>query len=229
MLASSQPHSLPIAYDSEDRSHLVPGDSTLNQIGSDMFSADEARGMILQEANHMSQMFTVMVQSSSTEEGLSVLDHLSSLIQALFQLAPKRAAEPMTTRLLESCRYAATLHVFFPLCGYYPDPTLMVHAMVHDLKASLEFYALFLSLHTDIVLWMFYVGGVSACDMPERNWFVEHLVTMTEDLGIRTWEQMRGHLTGVVWYAVFCEVSFQTLWLEVEAKSRALSSMEQIP
>lgn len=228
MVASNQSHSLPIAYDSDDRLHLFPDDIALSNIGSSLSSADEVRDMILQEANHMSQMFTVTVQSSSTEEGLSVLDHLSSLIQALIQLAPKHEVDPITARLLESCRYAAALHVFFPLCGYYPDPTLMVHTMVYDLKASLDFYAVFLTLHTDLVLWMFFVGGVSACNMTERNWFVEHLVVMTEDLEIRTWDQMRSHLTSVVWYAVFCEVSFKTLWLEIEAKSRALSTAEQV-
>ena len=224
MIASNQSHSLPIAYDPENRFHRFPEDFALNHLDSDLYNADEARNMVIEEANHMTQMFTITVNSSSTEEGLSVLDHLSSLIQALFQLAPKIDGEPANVSLLESCRYAAALHVFFPLCGYYPDPTLMVNTMVHDLKASLDIYAIFLALHTDLVLWMFFVGGVSACAMPERNWFVEHLVVMTEDLEVRTWEQMQSHLTNVVWYAVFCEHSFRTLWLEIEAKSKALDT-----
>ncbi|KAI9710308.1 MAG: hypothetical protein M1820_002802 [Bogoriella megaspora] len=224
MIASNQPESLPLAFDTNDELHGSPSDRAITHLDSDEYNAEEATSVILQQANRMSQMFTVTVNSASTEEGLSVLDHLSSLIQTLLQLAPKADTDRTITRLLESCRYAAALHVFFPLCGFYPDPTLMVSTLVHDLKSSLEFYMVFLALHANLVLWMFFVGGVSAWAMPERAWFVGHLVVMTEDFGIQTWEQMRNRLTSVVWYAVFCEDSFRKLWGEVETKSRILNA-----
>ena len=229
MIVSDQSDSLPIAFDTENGVRGFVKDFALNRLIFDLSSADETQSLILQEANHMSQMFTTNIISPSTEEGLSVLDHLSSLIQALFQLAPKPEADSVTARMLVSCRYAATLHVFFPLCGYYPDPRLMVNSIVHNLKASLDFYVVFLALHADLVLWMFFVGGVSACNMPERNWFVEHLVMMTEDFDIHSWQQMSSHLTSVVWYAVFCEESFRSLWLEIEAKSKVLDMNKQAP
>jgi hypothetical protein len=222
MIASNQPHHLPIAYDPEDPFHRFPSDYALNHADADLLTAEETKAMVLQEANHMSQMFTITVSSSSTEEGLSVLDRLSSLVQTLLLLTPKAGADLKTTYVLDSCRYAAALHIFFPLCGYYPDPTLMVHQLVHSLKGSLSYQTL---EQSDLLLWLFFVGGVSACDMPERDWFVGHLVVMTEDLEIGTWELIRARLTSVVWYAVFCEQSFRKLWGEVEKRSRELGEM----
>ncbi|KAL9079682.1 MAG: hypothetical protein Q9157_001459 [Trypethelium eluteriae] len=229
MIASNQVRSLPLAYEFEGQFHDFPGSVVFSHVDPELYDATETRNMILKEANHMSHMFTITVTSSSTEEGLSVLNHLSSLMQALFQLSPRPETDPVISRLLESCRYAAVLHVFFPLCGYYPDPTLMVNTIVHDLKASLDIYTIFLTLHTDLVLWMFFVGGVSAWNMPERNWFVDHLVVITQDLEVITWEHVRTRLTDVVWYAVFCEDSFRRLWQEIEVKAESLRVAGQVP
>ncbi|KAF2235640.1 hypothetical protein EV356DRAFT_444661 [Viridothelium virens] len=210
MIASNQVRSLPLAYEFEGQFHDFPGSVVFSHVDPELYDATETRNMILKEANHMSHMFTITVTT-------------------LFQLSPRPETDPVISRLLESCRYAAVLHVFFPLCGYYPDPTLMVNTIVHDLKASLDIYTIFLTLHTDLVLWMFFVGGVSAWNMPERNWFVDHLVVITQDLEVITWEHVRTRLTDVVWYAVFCEDSFRRLWQEIEVKAESLRVAGQVP
>jgi len=100
----------------------------------------------------------------------------------------------------------------------FPNPTLMVNALIHRLKDSLIFLIRERAASDLLMLWLLSVGAVSAWAVPERAWFIGHLVPMTVDLGIESWEDMRGALTRVIWHAVFCEDSFRDVWDEVGRK-----------
>lgn len=42
----------------------------------------------------------------------------------------------MVEGLAKAYRLATALHVFVPISGYFPDPTLLIAGLVRDLKAS---------------------------------------------------------------------------------------------
>lgn len=99
----------------------------------------------------------------------------------------------------------------------------MLHTLVRDLKTSLTYMIRAVGTKSPLLLWLLSVGGITAHSMPERSWFVGHLVVAITDLGIQTWEVMRGALVKLAFHDNFCDISFRALWDEVRAKQEALS------
>ena len=191
---------------------------TLTQLG-----VDEISSRMMREADYLSQRFTDIVSKDSTEDALIMLSELSATLQRLLQLLPNAADKsPFMSRVSDCCRLAAALHVFFPLCGNFPDPTLIVHALVYQLKAALGSIVLSFEPTNQLMLWFMAIGGVSACGMPERTWFVGHLVVMITDANISSWMEMREKLTMVTAHAIFCEDSYRRLYDEIVRKRENL-------
>ena len=105
--------------------------------------------------------------------------------------------------------------MFTAISGYFPDPWLMLHALVRNLKASLTRLLHAKSSRTHLLLWLLSVGGITAHSMPERSWFVGHLSVIVTDLNIRIWEDMRGHLVALTLHDQFCDINSFALWQEV--------------
>jgi hypothetical protein len=59
--------------------------------------------------------------------------------------------------------------------------------------------------------------------MPERLWFVGHLVVVVGDLDIHSWDEMRQFLVKLAFHDNFCDVSFRALWDEVRHKAASLN------
>jgi hypothetical protein len=218
MTAANGPQLLPMKFENllVEQQHQVEEYSVFHQYGVEKHIID-----ILWEANQLSMRFSTNFYSESSKEGLDVLRQLSSLVQRLLQLTPSMNENPDILALSESCRYAGALHVLFPLLANYPNPTLMVTALVHKLKEFLAYLSPTYFLPSPVILWCLAVGGVSAYQMPERNWFVGHLVAVTQGLEIISWDEMRSSLKTVMSYAIFCEDSFRSVWNEVVAKANA--------
>ena len=68
-----------------------------------------------------------------------------------------------------------------PCCG-----RLMLQSLVRDLKASLTYMIAEIGTASHLLLWLLSVGGITAHSMPERAWFVGHLVVVITDLDIST-------------------------------------------
>ncbi len=109
------------------------------------------------------------------------------------------------------------------MSGYFPDPTLMLHTLVRDLKASLTYMMRATGTQSRLLLWLLSVGGITAHSMPEQAWFVGHLVVAVTDLDIRTWEAMRQNLVQLAFHDNFCDKSFNALWEEVQSKRQSLN------
>jgi hypothetical protein len=100
----------------------------------------------------------------------------------------------------------------------------MLHTFVRDLKASLTHLLRAVGSRSHLLLWLLCVGGITAHSMiPERSWYIGHLVVVTSDLDIRTWDQLRGYLVQLAFHDNFCDISFHQLWDEVRQKQDLLS------
>ncbi|KAI9812198.1 MAG: hypothetical protein M1827_004864 [Pycnora praestabilis] len=172
----------------------------------------------LSEIRCLNQRPPLSADSSPAQEALSVLGRLCSILQRLLRPQQSSLNSPSVAALSKSCHFAATLYILFPLCGYFPDPTLMVNALVHRLKDSLGSVDTSDAARNPLLLWLLSVGGVAACRLPEHGWFIGHLVVLIGDLDIRSWWHMRGYLTRFVWHDVFCEDPFQILWEQIVIK-----------
>ena len=227
MVATSEPQVLPVNFsDPETESQRLFRTSTTlrgqHDLNFEIFGVDKETSDVLLEVNELSQRFTLNFNLNSTEFALSVLNQMSSLLQRVLSLAPLTDHGPLVSSVSECCRIAAALHVFFPLSGNYPDPKFMVNALVYKLKASLTKMIQYVGTANQLLVWLLAVGGVSAFAMPERSWYVGHLVVVTTDLDIESWEEMKRYLIKVMELAVFCEESFSLLWDEVAAKKENL-------
>lgn len=203
---------------------------------------DVVTANILHEVQRLSRNYTATVNYGSPEEATTVLSYLCSIVERLLQMSRFPTQGSPTPGLSQSCRLAGCLHIFTPLSGYFPDPTLMLHTLVRDLKASLTHMIRAVGTRSHLLLWLLSVGGITAHSMPERSWFVGHLVVVVTDLGIRDWRSMRQvsqmskscstigrwltlaqHLIQLAFHDNFCDISFEKLWLEVRQKQELLS------
>ena len=105
----------------------------------------------------------------------------------------------------------------------------MLHTLVRDLKSSLVYLLRALGTKNHLLLWLLSVGGITAHSMPERSWFVGHIVVVITDLGIETWEVMRQNLVKLAFHDNFCDKSFNALWVEARNKQEALSLGGETP
>jgi hypothetical protein len=65
---------------------------------------------------------------------------------------------------------------------------------------------------------MFAVGGVSSTGMPERSWFVNHLVEMSGEMGITSWEGWKGSVSRCIWHERLYVRAYRKLWEKVASK-----------
>jgi hypothetical protein len=116
----------------------------------------------------------------------------------------------------EITRFAILLHVFTPWRGLPPDGTLTINYILHRLIESLKVLSSSQNdEHNVFMLWVFAVGGVSAAGMVERSWFVGHLASMTKDMDVGSWDEMKACLSRNIWHERLCERSHKLLWEEV--------------
>ena len=192
------------------------------EVDFEMLGVDSTTSSILLDIEKLSRRYIATGAYASAEEAVSVLSHLCSDLQQLLRLGGGAGAGSMLDPVSESCRFGAALHVFSPLSGYYPDPTLVSNTLVHRLKASLTSLMLSVGMGNPLLLWLLSVGGVSAPRMPERGWFVGHLVVVVGDLNIQSWAEMRQSLMRVTWHDSICEMSYGNLYQEVVSRAEAL-------
>jgi hypothetical protein len=213
MIATNGPALLPIAFSDLETNKE---DWNVEESMFETYGVEEQLCRLLSEVNLLTMQVSLNTNSSSAVEGLILLNRLTSVLQRLLQFAIPNGLFN-TVGLSESCRHAAALHILFPLMGRYPDPTLMVNALVHRLKTSLIDYILSWDVNP-VFLWCLAVGAVSAYQMPEVDWFVGYLVITVAEMDIKNWDEMRTYLTGVMSHAVFCDDSFRLVWNKVVAK-----------
>lgn len=104
----------------------------------------------------------------------------------------------------------------------------MLHTLVQDLKRSLTHMIHAIGTRSHLLLWLLSVGGVTAHAMPERSWFVGHLVVVIADLQIESWSFMRQNLVQLALHDNFCDMSFLSLWKEVKAKQESLNILQSV-
>lgn len=230
LVAINEPALLPLTYEDaletvqpmqdEEDAYLLThdgGEANLFDVGLDPQTA-----YILHEVQRLSRLYTSTLNYGSPEEAMSVLSQLCIILQRLLTLSRLSEDATETPGLSQSCRLAGVLHVLTPLAGYFPNPTMMLHALVRDIKGSLTRMIGAIGTRSHLLLWLLGVAGITAHSMPERAWFVGHLVVVVQDLEIKSWEVFRSYLVKLAFHDNFCDVSFQALWEEVRRKQDAL-------
>lgn len=188
----------------------------------------EAHGVVstvsctLLELRNLSAQFNMSLEFETPKDALSVLIKICFLLQSLLSSPLDTQSDSGMDCLSNSCRLAAALFVFLPLRCHFPDPTLMINGLIHQLRTSISSVISSDTVERTLLLWLLSVGAVLAAGMPERVWFIGHLVVLVRDLEISSWQQMRVLLERVIWQHIFCEKPFQLLWTEIHVKKESL-------
>lgn len=235
MVAIDEPIFLPLTYGNElddatwlhdpETAALLThdgGEANLLDLGVDVGTAN-----MLHRVQRLSITYANSVKSGTPEQAFGVLSSLCAAIERLMRTSRVPSDDSPVPGLSQSCRLAGCLHLFAPQCGYFPDPTLMLHTLVYEIKVSLGHMIRAIGSRSILLLWLLAVGGITAHSMPERSWFVGHLVVVITDLQIGTWEAMRQHLLRLAFHDNFCDMSFHALWDEVRQRQEAFGMLDQ--
>lgn len=230
MISINEPQLLPITYgdlyrqmdwlNDPDTATLLTHDGGRTDLVE--FGVDVVTSNMLHEVQRLSKLYTATLDYGTPQEAVKALSYLCSILERLMLLSKTPSDDSPIPGLSQSCRTAGCLHVLTPLSGYFPNPTLMLHTLVRDLKTSLIYMLRAIGTKSYLLLWLLAVGGLTAHSMPERSWFVGHIVVVITDLEIHTWEAMRQHLVKLAFHDNFCDKGFKSLWLEAREKQEAL-------
>lgn len=189
-----------------------PGRFRFEDVG---LSSDLAH--LMYQTDALSQRFGSIYHSTSVAETMLVNNAMSQTVQSLLATTLSRSSVILVAAISNACRMAAILHIVAPMGGWHPDPALLVSSLVQSLKVSLStVLETRAGVNSVLMLWLFYIGAVCALNLPERAWFVSHLVVMLDELQLEGWDETKIALTHVMWHAVFCESSFQDVWVDIE-------------
>lgn len=193
---------LPLTYGDQDKGYdwlHDPERTPLHTEGGNetdlrVFGVDIVTANLLHEVQRLSRVYVHTVDNSSAQQAVLALTYLCSILEQLLEMSRSPSNDSPVPGLSQSCRLAGCLHVFNPVSGCFPNPTLMLHTLVRELKTSLTHMIRAVGTGNHLLLWLLAVGGITAHSMPERNWFVGHLVVIITDLQIQDWETMRGFM-----------------------------------
>lgn len=202
------------------------------QLDLDTLGVAPSIAVVVRSIQHVSQLVPTNSTYPTASTSLIILTRMCTLLSHLLSLPRiRRSMEEglsYSTLLSESVRFGTLLHVFTPWRGLPPDGTLTINQLLHQLMTTLSILLAYPTTRGNtLLLWVFSVGGVSAANMPERAWFVSHLVEMTDEMNIDSWENMKSHVRQVIWHERLCENSHRKLWEEVTAKRKELELLEE--
>jgi hypothetical protein len=150
----------------------------------------------------------------------------NSLLQRLCHLKIQSPPDSSTAHYTEACRHALALFLFLPFQNHYPDPRLVLNSFLHKLKFALKNIVPNLGSQSRFLLWLLAVGGVTALNVPERDWFVGHLVPVVAHLELRSWDAFVTALEGVVYIRNFLDGPFRELWEDVKFATEVLAEQD---
>jgi hypothetical protein len=126
----------------------------------------------------------------------------------------------------DATRWAAVLFSFLPFTLHWPDPTLTIRTFLCKLICALCQVVPSSGAENPLIVWLLAVGGATAYKMPEREWFVDHLVVVTATMELQSWEEMRSCLQKVLWIDTHLDRPFKKLWDEVQGASGSLAEKD---
>jgi len=188
---------------------------------------------------HVSQLVPRHDAYPTAETSSVVLARMCTLLSHLLSLSPiippdsdEHERERIQAIVTESARHAILLHVFTPWRGLPPDGTVAINCILHQLMVSLKTLSNTTVakekevMNNVLVLWMFAVGAVAATGMPEREWFVAHLVEMVVEMRIEGWLEWKGAVSRCIWHERLYVRAYEALWGEIEVRGREIGELE---
>ncbi|KAF8857735.1 hypothetical protein BDZ45DRAFT_744067 [Acephala macrosclerotiorum] len=202
------------------------------QLDLDTLGVAPSAAVVVTSIQHVSQLVPTNAAYLTASTSLVILTRMCTLLSHLLSLPRiRRSMEggvPHSALLSESVRFATLLHVLTPWRGLPPDGTLTINHLLHQLMTTLSTLLSHPTTQSNTLLfWVFFVGGVSVANMPERAWFVSRLVEMAEEMDIDSWEAMKSNVRRVIWHERLCENSHRKLWEEVTAKRKELGPPDE--
>jgi hypothetical protein len=218
-LRHSPPQPVTSHFQDIDPSHSTPPPLDLVSLG-----VAQPIATILASIQHISQLVPTFDSYPTAATNLIILTRMCTLLSHLLSLpriSSNSEDNQHSTLISESVRFAILLHVFTPWRGLQPDGTLTINHLLHQLIRSLR--SLRSDTSNDLLLWIFAVRGVASANMPERVWFVGHLVEMTREMGIERWEEMKVCVNrGGIWHERLYGRAMKELWDEIMLQGRIL-------
>jgi hypothetical protein len=203
---------------------IDPSNSTPPPLDLVSLGVTQPIATVLASIQHISQLVPTFDSYPTAATNLIILTRMCTLLSHLLSLpriSPNSEDNQHSILISESVRFAILLHVFTPWRGLQPDGTLTINHLLHQLIQSLR--SLSSDTSNDLLLWIFAVGGVASANMPERVWFVGHLVEMTREVGIERWEEMKVCVNrGGIWHERLYGRAMKELWDEIMLQGRIL-------
>jgi len=127
-----------------------------------------------------------------------------------------RLGEVSSIRMYEVIRYAAMIYgaaVIFPLPalqGVFVKLAGRLKATLDESKFDPAWRA-----YPKTLVWVLVLGGISALETAERQWYVRLLASVSSSFKVSTWEDVLEGLKTHLWLESACDAGGRNLWEEV--------------
>lgn len=205
MIATDEADKLPFTYDNLGAMTTErPTSEPINFDFQSMCLTFET-AELLRESDNLARRFDAGIHISRACHGLAVVSELTRLLQTLFQVDCDGDV------ISRTCCISAALHIANPLRGRFPDPSLIIGALIQQLKTFILLALASARPPSILLLWWLTSGGLAAEHTPERRWFVSRLALLFREF------QLVIKLRSVICFAQICTGHLNSLWQDVEA------------
>jgi hypothetical protein len=66
----------------------------------------------------------------------------------------------------------------------------------------------------EILLWIYFFGGITATGQPEREWFVKKISILLKFLDLKKWSEIKSVLSSFLWLGLACDSGGRALYNE---------------
>ena len=206
-----------------------PLSETSNHLDFNAFGVEKTVSNLMIEIRYLCLVFSrKTLQRNDAVSSVDVHSIVNSIGQRLLHIQPLASMDPgsSSARITESCKFAALLFLFLPFDNHWPDPTLVINSFLHKLKSALCSLVPGCGIENQLHVWLLAVGGAVAVTLPEREWFVRHLVAVAADLELKCWDDMERCLERVIWIEDFDDARFHQLWKEMKRASESMAMQD---
>ncbi|KUJ17158.1 uncharacterized protein LY89DRAFT_72922 [Mollisia scopiformis] len=210
---------------SDEPSKLYSLEPSPQYLSLESFDMEEGVRVIMERTRRISEHLSSGVQSAANTPD-DFHWQFNALLQRLCHLKVRAGAGSTTAYFTEACRHATSLFLFLPFDNHYPDPTLVINSMLHKLKSALQHLVPASGPQARLLLWLLAVGGVTSVNLPERDWFIGHLVPIVAHLELRSWADFTSAMEGIIYVRKFLDGSFRELWDDVKFATDALAEQD---
>lgn len=121
---------------------------------------------------------------------------------------------------LDNLFHLSLVAVMSTLMPEYGRNTARYLLLANELQGALRTYAQVAQRNDEIILWALFIGYITVLPGSDHVWVLPLAIETCAELGLRSWEDVRGVLSRYAWIGILYDKAGTKLWNAIEDAQR---------